>query len=299
MKRPAARRKTKSAAPDVEEVSAGAPEEEASPARIGDNRPPGPSLDWDAEAWADHLGRLFVAAAERKADLLASYGRFDTGYPLAPPRADGEPVGIDKWDDDIQGRAGDLKAKLSALLTNAEAMHTIEKAPILVAQRAVDGFLRHYRKDLDDAVKEINFRRTIYGRYIEARNRAKAEEEAAQKAQEAAEAQRRAAATLEPEHLEQSAHATDAAEEAAKLAAAKPAEHSRVYGPAGSVSSLRDNWQFIAAESDIMELAKAVIRGDVPRTYLAFNEDRIKLAVKSEQVREIPGCVIRNEARVQ
>lgn len=294
-RRAAARRKT----PDVPPIEEASPEA-AAPPPIGDNQPPGPTLDWSAEEWHEHLTTVFAGAYLRKQNLLESFERFKSGFPLDESRdPDKPPAGIEKWSDEIQGRAGDLKDKLAAIVKLSENLHGIEKAPIIVAQRAVDGYQRAFRQALDEATREVNRRRTIYGRYIEARNRRAAEDEAKRKADEAAEASRQAAKTLDPEHLERAAEAIEDAQAAGELAAAKPAEHSRVYGPEGSVSSLRDNWKFIENESDILELAKAVIAGTVPRTYLAFNTSRINLAVKSERIREIPGCVIRNEAEVR
>ncbi len=50
----------------------------------------------------------------------------------------------------------------------------------------------------------------------------------------------------------------------------------------------------------ILSSLKAIwtAKGTAPRTYLAFNTSRIGIAIRSEKVREIPGCIIRNETRV-
>lgn len=270
--------------------------EEEAP-RAGHNNPPTASLDLTAEQWTEWLKHVFEQAAGRKDELLASFKRFENGFPIRRNQVPGEPpVGIEKWSDDIQGRAGDLRDKLRALVGQAEALHKLEKAPVLVATRAIDGFLRSFKQALDDALTVIRDRQTVYAQWQEYISRERARDEAEARKREADAAAAAAARTLEPAALDQAAQAAQEAAEAQSFAAAKPAEHTRAFGELGSVTSLRDNWQFVAAESDLMTLVRAVIEGKAPLSYLAFNTRRIELAIRTEKIREIPGCVIRNEA---
>lgn len=271
--------------------------EENSPPAAGHNNPPGPSLTLSPEEWTEWMRHVFEGVAERRADLLASFKRFDEGFPLT--RGAQVPVGIEAWSDDVQGRAGDLKDKIAAVLRQAENLHGIEKAPILAAARAIDGFKRLFAAELEMAVVIINERRTLYARHVEARSRAAAEQEAREAREAAQKAAAEASRTLAASALQQAADAEAHAEAAQALAEAPAAEHSRVHGPLGSVSSLRTNWRFIEEESDLMTLAQAAVSGKVPLTYLSFNVTRINLAVRTEKIRSIPGCVIRDEQVVR
>lgn len=262
---------------------------------IGHNQPPAPTLDMPPEQWTDRMANVFEEAQKRRDDLLASYNRFHEGYPLAAPVA-GVPPGIESWSNDVQGRAGDLRAKIAALLREGSHLHGIEKAPILSAGRAVDGFFRAFCADLEAAVTVINGRRTTYAQYIEARSRGAAVAEANAALAKAAEAAKAAAQTGD---YTETAVLRDRAAAAQQVAQASPAEHSRVHGPMGSVSSLRATWKFFEEESDLMTLARAVVNGTVPLTYLQFNTTRINLAVRTEKIYEILGCSIRQETVVR
>jgi hypothetical protein len=263
----------------------------------GHNLPPRPSLDWTAEEWTDWLLQAFEGVVALRHDRMASYDRFRDGYGLLPPASPGEPpIGIDKWSTDVQGRAGDLRDKIAGVLRAAEAIHTLEKAPVLVAQRAIDGFLRNFRIPLDDAIVEIRRRQTLFGKWQEYESRRHALEEAARQRQEAEAALQAAARTMEPADLQTAADASAMAVAAKAFADAKPAEHTRTHGEHGSVTSLRTTWIFVPGESDVVTLAKAVAAGKAPASYLTFNETRIRLAIRVENVRAIPGCTIREEA---
>lgn len=281
------------------------------PPPAGHNKPPpAANLALTPEEWSEWMAHVFEGAIARKEELLESFARFKAGYDLKPGAEGEPPIGIEKWSDDIQGRAGDLRSKITALIRQAESLHEIEKAPVLAASRAIDGFLNNFRQDLiardskgkllAGAQQPINFilsRQNLYAWYLEKQSRAAAQAEA-DRAKLAAEQAAEQAKTLEPEALQKAAEADQQAQTAQAQADAKPAEHSRVHGPLGSVTSLRSRWAFHPESSDIFELAKAVIAGEVPRTYLAFNEVRIRLAITSEQIHAIPGCDIREETSV-
>ena len=112
------------------------------------------------------------------------------------------------------------------------------------------------------------------------------------KAEEAAALAKQAAETMQAEAFDQAAAAATVAETAATQAAAPAAELSRTYGSLGSTTSLRTSYKFEPAQSDLMELAKAVVAGNAPLEFLAFNETRINFAVRSEKLREAPGLAI-------
>ena len=282
----------------------------------GHNQPPErisqPGLDLTPEQWAEWMAHIFEGLEVRAQELIDSFGRFDVAFPIAPPLKSGDPpIGIEKWTDDIQGRAGDLRGKLAAVVKQAEHLHGIEKAPILAAAKAVDGFKNGFLARLVErdskgklivtSAKPINTivrRQTLYARWLEEQSRASAIAESERLKQEAEAEAAAAINTMDPAQLEKTGEAYARAVEAEDFARAPAADHSRVHGPVGSVTSLHSNWQFFPDESDLLVLAKAVVAGNAPLTYLAFNTTRINIAVHSEKVREIQGCVIRNETRI-
>ncbi len=261
-------------------------------APAGHNKPPGPSFEMTAEEWRAWMEHVFEALTERRDQLVASFERFRAAYPTIP-------------DDDVQGRAGDLRDKILALVKQATATHTIEKAPILTAQRAVDGYYKAFLSTLETrdskgklvpraqtAINVIVERCTAYALKKEEERRQQAAAEAQRLADEAAAKAAEAAKSMDAEAFGDAAEAAKEAEDAAKYVDAPAAEMSRTYGPLGSVSSLRTRWTFVEAQSDLTELAKAVVAGKAPIEYLDFNHSRISIAVRSEQVRTIPGCAI-------
>lgn len=266
------------------------------PAGIGHNLPPRPTLQSTPEDWADWLASVFREVDTAAEERLASFFRFEAGYPLQRAPDGGKPIGIEKWTDDVQGRVGDLRDKLRTLLRTAEALHTLEKAPVLVAQKAIDGYMRGFRAPIDDALKEIANRQTVFARWQEAESRRVAQEEAARQRAEAQAALQAAASTMDVDDLQEAHDAAAKATAAQHFADAKPAEHTRVHGEMGSVTSLRTSWKFFPLESDILALAKAVAEGKAPASFLTFNDRRIGLAIRVEGVRTVPGCVIREEA---
>jgi hypothetical protein len=251
------------------------------------NQPPVPiiALGMDAEAWAEHMAHVFSGVDARKAELITSYERFKIGFEVIEST-------------DVQGRAGDLKDKIAAVLKNAKALHEIEKAPILVASRAVDGYLKAFSQPLDAAINVINQRRTAFAVKLEQQARAAAQAEAARRQAEADAAAAAAMQSMETEDLQAASDAATDAEQAAAHAAAPAAEHTRVFGEMGSVSSLRTTWKFMPEDSNLMALVKAVAAGKAPIHFLSFNVMRINTAVRSEALRECPGLAIIQDKKV-
>lgn len=261
------------------------------PPAPGHNLPPQPvvaqpGLGLTAEQWVEWLDHVFEETARRRDELLASFERFKDGF-------------AEITSDDVQGRAGDLRNKLRDLLKQAKNHHEREKMPVLTAQRAIDGYLKRFLAPIESAAATVQSRMDAYARKREEESRAAARADAERKRLEAEAATTHAAETLAPEDLKEAAAATETAEQATAFADARPAEHSRVHGPLGSVSSLTGTWKFVEEESDLMDLAKAVVAGKAPLAYLAFNTTRIGVAIRTERVREIAGCVIREERHVR
>ena len=270
-------------------------DEEALPsAARGHNLPP-PSLGLSADDWTRWMDHVFDAATQRADDLLAAFARFRDKSPDIP-------------DDEIQGRAGDLRRQITELLKQAERLHGLEKAPVLTASTAIDGALRRLKARLgewdskgklltrsDAPLNVITARQTAYAVRKEEQVRAAAAAEAARKQAEANAAAERAAQTLAPADLADAAAASQTADEAARDAAAPATDLTRVHGEHGSVTSLRGVWRLFEEESDLMTLAQAVVAGKAPLAYLDFNRTRIGVAVRIEKVRDIPGCIIKQE----
>jgi hypothetical protein len=239
------------------------------------------------------MAHVFEGLTVRKVDLMASFKRFEDGYPLKRAATAGaSPLGIEKWDDEVQGRAGDLRTKFAAVIKQADALHDIEKAPILSAGKAVTGFKNAFLADLNAAVTLIRDRQTIYAAHLENERRLVAEAEARRAHEEADRIAAEAARTMAPEALDKAAEAFGQAALADAEANAPAAALSRVRGQMGSVTSLRTTYKFMPEQSNLMALVRAVASGDAPLAYLQFNETRIGIAVRTEKVRAIPGCVI-------
>lgn len=275
------------------------------------NNPPEPieevaNLRWTAEEWQRWMDQVMAEASARVAELLEVDARFKANFPLQPPAVPGgKPLGIEKWDDDVQSRAASLREKWRDVIKLVENLHEIEKAPVLTATRVIDNAKNRLIAKIqitdskgrliagaDAPMNRIRDRATIYATYVDA-ERHRAQHEEAERLRAAAEAQaQRAAESTRPDAFDKAAEAFGAAEQAEQAAAAPAADRTRVFGAEGGVMSLRGNFRFIEEESDLMALVQAVAAGKEKLEYLAFNSSRIGYAVRSEKVRKIAGCVI-------
>ena len=173
-------------------------------------------------------------------------------------------------DPETAERMVEQRKQIRAARAAAEARRVGVKRPFLDAERAVDGFFtRDLVTPLDRANATLGERLTVWERKVAEEERKRLEEIARQQAEEAArleaEAQRLAAearereadATTETElqaAIETEQQANQIAEHAdqarldlvsaEKVAAAKPAELSRIRTTGGAVSSLRTFWDF-------------------------------------------------------
>ena len=252
---------------------------------MGHNQPPRPMT---AEEVAAGLRDSCADLAARQKEILAGIERFKSKYPVIT-------------DDDVQGRAADFAGRTGAIakwLQLLETRRVTEKEPHLAAERAVDAFFKALTADVTEGRKALIERMTAYANKKEAEARETARREAEAARLRAQEAERLALSTMRPAALEAAIDAHQQAERAQAQAQAPAADLSRVHSANGSVTSLRTAWKFDETQSDLMELAKAVVDGRAPVAYLAFNTTRINYAVRSEKIRAIPGCNIREERSV-
>jgi hypothetical protein len=299
-------RRAKAAAP--------APVQEFEPPAAGHNRSPEEieaDLDLTDDEWQMRLDYLFAECDRRLDELCDADARFKAGFPIVAAPMDGKPpLGIDKWDDSVMARAANMREKFRALVKTIDSLHTLEKQPILRASKMVDAAkngrmfrIGHYDskskliRGADAPLNRISDRCTIYATWQDEvrKQQALADAEAARiKAEVAAEV---AAETAAPDAFDDAAMAYAEAEEAQRLATARPAERTRVVG-VGSVMSLRGTWLFDPVASDLMTLVKAVAEGKADIKYLMFDSVTIGAAVRSEGLRELPGCVIKESLKV-
>ena len=251
-------------------------------ATIGDNRPK-PMTPEEVAAW---LTDTCADLTKRQQEIIAGAERFAAKYP------DGIP------DEEVQGKAADFaggKGAMAAFLKLAEARRVSEKQPFDQAAIAVQGFFKKLAEPVAAAQTTMRRAMTAYSDKQEAIKREAARKAAEEAAAKAREAEAEAMKTMKAEELARATTLAQAAEKAEAHAEAKPAEHTRVTGQLGTTVSTHTRWLFKEDESDLLELAKAVVAGKAPLNYLAFNNVRINYAVRSEKVREIPGCVIKEE----
>jgi|GEM_PF-1955248 len=129
------------------------------------------SLALDADLLLADLRVDTTALAQRTSELEAAFNRFvDTNAKGIP-------------NDSVLAKAGDFVRQLSAHITAVDARRTSIKAPVLAAQRAIDGF---FKANLAEPIESA---KTAVTRSIEAYQRER-REEAAQLAREAAALQR-------------------------------------------------------------------------------------------------------------
>lgn len=237
----------------------------------------------ELQLWLTAEWRDLIARGE---EIQAGIERFLTTYPTIP-------------NDDIMAKATDFTAgkggAINTYLQSAKRRHEEEKAPWLALGRTVDAFHTRITASIVKGQGDIRARTTAYAVRKDNEARAAAQQAAAAAAAAAEAAAQAALKSMRPKQLDAAEQLAKDAEAAAAAANASSAANSRTYGNLGTVGSLRSTWKFNEAESDILALARAVLEGRAPAHYLAFNETRINFAVRSEKVRDIPGCVIREE----
>lgn len=228
----------------------------------------------DPAALAPWIEFQYAAHTARRDGLIAAHGRFlaATAQGIA--------------DDDVAGRATDFARQLRAASVETDATRTKIKAPVLHAQRLIDGEAKKIVDSLAAAGADVQARLTAYLQAKEARARAEAEAEAHRLAAEADAAIAAAQAIDTNEATDAAVAAIQEADLAAQHAAAAPKELSRTRSANGSLAGLKDNWIFT-----IDDISK------VPAHYLTVNDAMVKAAIKTG-VRDIPGLKIQNDTKV-
>lgn len=272
------------------------PPEQIGPLHVGP-----PLLDMTDEQWAERLDFVFAPSIARVKKLCEADQRFKAFFPLS---AGDPPIGINEWSEDVMARAADLREKFREVSKEIEALHTLEKQPVLRAARAIDGAKNRLLDQMgiydkrgklvpggDAPLNRISDRCTIYASWLNTVRQREAQAEADAKRVQAEADMAKATETGDAESFDDAVSGFAEAEAAQRAADAPAADRTRVHGVA-SVMSLRTRWEFDEPASDLMKLVRAVALGEVDVKYLAFNAVAIGAAVRSEGLRELPGCVI-------
>ena len=225
----------------------------------------------EPDALALWLTDKFLPREVRGIELMTAYKRF-----LSATAA-----GITT--EDTAGKATDFAKMLKAEVKEIDLTRTANKAPVLLAERQIDGIGRKFSEPLVAAMTEVEKRVTVYMRARDQEVRRLAAEEAARKEAEAQALLDQANEAADAGDFETEdeilAHAAEVATETA------PPEPVRLRTQIGSTTALKDNWVYT-----VDELAK------VPVAYLLINDTVVKAAIRSG-TRSIPGLTIKNEPK--
>lgn len=218
-------------------------------------------------AWI--AGRL-AAHTERAGMLLA-------GFRLSSPII---------ANDNVADRATDFVRQVKGAISETDGERVRIKAPVLAAQRAIDGAAKAITDPLQAASVECERRVTVFMVEKDRAARLAAAENAARAAEAAALLIDEAMATDNPDIVEQAAEAEIEQWTAEAIVHAPTAELTRLRTTNGGTAGLRDNW--------IYEIANI---SDVPAHFLMINDAAVKAAIKGGS-RNIPGLTIRNQPKV-
>lgn len=188
-------------------------------------------------------------------------------------------------DDTMAGHATDFIKELKAASSATDETRTKIKAPVLHAQRLIDGEAKKLTDKLGSCSTVVTGRITTFLRDKEAKARAAAEAEATRLAAEAEIKIAEAQANETTETIETAVEAIEQAQTAAAQAEARPIELTRTRSVMGSLTGLKDNWTY-----ETVDLSK------VPAHLLTINDAAVKLAIK-QGLRDIPGLRIWNDAK--
>lgn len=242
------------------------------------NRPPQPMTAAEVVALLDDECR---ALKRRQQEIIKGGENFNTLYPSVTS-------------DEVASRASDFagqKGAMASFLAMAEASRVSNKRPFDEASTAVQGWFKALTQPVADLQHNI---RGKVGNYL-ADKEAKILAERLAVAREAAERaqaeEERAMQTLTQDDLDKAQRAAEEAEKLQEQAEERP--DTMVHGRLGGSSHIRRRWAFVEEDSDLMTLVRAVAEGKAPLKYLAFNAKNIGYAVRSEKLRSLAGCSIR------
>lgn len=191
------------------------------PRGIGDNQPP---ATLDPDAIISRLLFEYTNLLERKDYLIDQAGD-------APEIVS---------NDDDAGKVSDLCKAIAAWAKTANSHRTSEKEPFDTAAKAVHGFFKTRMDELEGIRKNLLGRISVFERK-KAEAARRAAQEAERKARE--EAQKREAEAKTDADIDAAIEAEKVADDAAKVAASKPADLARTRGDLGSVATLRTVWK--------------------------------------------------------
>jgi hypothetical protein len=245
-------------------------------AGIGDNHPP---LDLaealSPRALAVLVGTALAPHARATAALLSEHRRF-----LLATAAG---ITTDAMDEMAVDFAKEIKDEIDA----TDAAHARIKAPVLIAQRVIDGARKEITDTLATARAEVQRRHSAYLLAKDAMIRANAAE-AANRAEEAAfHARQEALQTGEVDKFIAADMAMSAQCAAEAIVTAPVLETTRMRTASGVTSGLRDDWKY-----------RIVNLSEVPAANLMIN-DKVTTAMIRSGVRHIPGLEIFNEPRAR
>ncbi len=189
--------------------------------------------------------------------------------------------------DAVGAAALDFREELDAALAALDTTRTTIKAPVLAAQRAIDGAAKVIAEPVTAARAEVNRRYTGFLRFKDEEIRRIAREEADRLEKAAWDAAAEASETGEVAKLDEARDARAGQRAAEDVLFAPALENTRMKTAAGNTSGLKDDWKFEATD-----LAA------VPAAFLMLNEKMVKAAIASG-TRKIPGIRIYNDPRAR
>ena len=233
--------------------------------------PPRPLSAAEIVAWLEYE---FAPLLAKRAELIAALAATAKAYPTIQS-------------DEEQGIAAENVRMGQGLNRVAGTHRETAKQPYLHGGRAVDAWFASFGKPVAEAVMPITKAMLEYADRKEAESRRLAAIEAERLRAEADAAKAAAAKPPLDFSEEEDARIAEAqrkeseAREAARLAQARPAEHTQVRGGYGAVASVRQTWSW-----EISDLSK------VPRKFLMVDPDKIKEAAKQRDPSGKPTAVI-------
>lgn len=247
-------------------------------ATIGHNNPP-PVIDLSAAleprrlaAW---ISDKLAAHTERANALTARYKQF-AAFTAA---------GITT--EAVDERAVDFADQIRQEIAATDATRVIIKAPVLAAQKAIDGAAKVISDQLLPAFTEVKARHSAYLIAKDAEIRRLATEAAARAEEAAYHLQQQAEATNDNEVFVQADIAIGEQQAAEAIIFAPTLELTRMRTANGVSSGLKDDWMFEVADIAL-----------VPAAYLQVNDAVVRAAIKSG-TRSIPGLKIFNRPRAR
>lgn len=219
-----------------------------------------------------------AALLTRRDELLVAFDRFND------LTKDGIP------DEATQGRAGDFVRQLAAHIATADARRTVIKAPVLEAQRLIDGYFKTELADpLATARTAVLAKVTTFLRKQEAAAAEKRRAEAERARADAARLAAHAEATRNEAMMDRAIEAEAAAEAVAAAPAAAP---ERVRSDLGTVVSVRKGpWQV-----RVTDISKVPPQFLMPNTAMLLTVPKSDRTVE-EGAQPIPGIEFYRETK--